>query len=180
MQLIVLSAGKGSRLPKKFRNKPKCLVELNSKPLLLYNKTFYQCFKNKIIVTGYKQLYLKKIAEQIDFTCIRNDKFSTTNMVYSLFLTKKLIKQDVVIVYGDIIFNDIIYKLLKPKKNILPVNVNWLKNWKKRMSAREVLEDAENLIIEKNNLLEIGTKINKKKLPKYQFMGVIKLKKEAY
>ena len=48
------------------------------------------------------------------------------------------------------------------------------------MSAREVLEDAENLIIEKNNLLEIGTKINKKKLPKYQFMGVIKLKKEAY
>ena len=39
MQLIILSAGK-TRLPAKFRNKPKCLVELNSRPLLSYNKKF--------------------------------------------------------------------------------------------------------------------------------------------
>ncbi len=180
MQLIVLSAGKGSRLPEKFRSKPKCLVQLNSKPLLLYNKIFFKRFKNKVIVTGYKQLYLKKISKEIGFTSIVNKKYSTTNMVYSLFLTKKLIKQDVVIVYGDVIFNDNIYNLLKPKKNILPVNINWLKNWKKRMPLKNVLKDAENLIIKKNNLLEIGTKINKKKLPKYQFMGIIKLKKEAF
>ena len=48
-------------------------------------------------------------------------------MVYSLFLTKNLIKEDVVIVYGDIVFDHKIYSLLKAKKNILPVNVNWLK-----------------------------------------------------
>ena len=47
MQLIILSAGKGSRLPAKFRNKPKCLVELNSKPLLSYNKIFFKNFKKK-------------------------------------------------------------------------------------------------------------------------------------
>ena len=61
MQLIVLSAGRGSRLPKKFRNRPKCLVKLNSKPLLLYNENFFRQFKNKIIVTGFKQRYLKNI-----------------------------------------------------------------------------------------------------------------------
>ena len=47
MQLIVLSAGRGSRLPKKFRNKPKCLVEINSKPLLFYNDNFFKKFKKK-------------------------------------------------------------------------------------------------------------------------------------
>ena len=61
MQLVVLSAGKGSRLPKKFRNKPKCLVELNSKPLILYNVNFFKKFKNKIIVSGYKQSHLNNI-----------------------------------------------------------------------------------------------------------------------
>ena len=180
MQLIVLSAGKGSRLPQKFRDKPKCLVQLNSIPLLLYNKNFFKYFKNKIIVTGYKQLYLKKISKEIGFINIFNKDYSSTNMVYSLFLSKKLIKQDVVVIYGDVIFNSNIYKLLKPKKNILPVNINWLSNWKKRMSFKNVLNDAENLVLKKKFLLEIGTKINKKKLPKYQFMGIIKLKKESY
>ena len=48
MQLIVLSAGRGSRLPKKFRNRPKCLVKLNSKPLLLYNENFSGNLKIKL------------------------------------------------------------------------------------------------------------------------------------
>ena len=180
MQLIVLSAGKGSRLPAKFRKKPKCLVELNSKPLLLHNSNFFKRFKKKIIVTGYKQLYLKKISEKIGFNNIINKRYASTNMVYSLFLTKKLINQDIVIVYGDVVFDDRIYDLLKPKKNILPVNINWLKNWKKRMPFRNIIKDAENLSIKKNNLFEIGTKINKDKLPKYQFMGIIKLKKKTF
>ena len=180
MQLIVLSAGKGSRLPAKFRKKPKCLVELNSKPLLLHNSNFFKRFKKKIIVTGYKQLYLKKISEKIGFNNIINKRYASTNMVYSLFLTKKLINQDIVIVYGDVVFDDRIYDLLKPKKNILPVNINWLKNWKKRMPFRNIIKDAENLTIKKNNLFEIGTKINKDKLPKYQFMGIIKLKKKTF
>ena len=146
MQLIVLSAGRGSRLPAKFRNKPKCLVELNSKPLISYNNFFFQNFKNKIIVSGYKHKYLNKISKTNGFRKIVNKKYSTTNMVYSLFLTKNLIKDDVVIVYGDVIFDHKILSQLKPKKDILPINMNWLKNWKKRMSTKNILKDAENLI----------------------------------
>ena len=180
MQLIVLSAGRGSRLPKKFRNKPKCLVELNSKPLLLHNIDFFKFFKKKIIITGYKRFQLEKITKKIGFQNIFNKKYSSTNMVYSLFLAKKNIKNDVEIVYGDVIFNKNLYNLIKPKKNILPINSNWLKNWKKRMPFKKVLNDAENLVIKNNYLLEIGTKINKNKLPKYQFMGIIKLKKKIF
>ena len=47
MQLIVFSAGKGSRLPEKFRDNPKCLVEFNSKPLLFYNLNFLTILKTK-------------------------------------------------------------------------------------------------------------------------------------
>ena len=180
MQLIVLSAGKGSRLPSEFRQKPKCLVELNSKPLLSYNKNFFKRFKNKIIVTGYKNSHLKKISKEIGFNNIVNKKYSSTNMVYSLFLAKKLINQDIVIVYGDVVFDEKIYELLKQNNDILPANINWLSNWKRRMSMKNILNDAENMIVKNNDLLEIGTKLNKKKLPKYQFMGILKLRNKTF
>ena len=180
MHLIVLSAGRGSRLPKKFRNKPKCLVEVNSKPLLFYNNSFFKKFKNKLIISGFKSKYLKNIAKNLNFKNITNNKYASTNMVYSLFLSKKLIKQDVIIVYGDVIFHEKIFEILKPKKNILPVNTNWLRNWKNRMSFSKIVKDAENLITKKKKLIEIGSKIDKKNLPKSQFMGIIKLKKDTY
>jgi choline kinase len=67
MQLIVLSAGRGSRLPKKFRNKPKYLVKVKSKLLISCNYKFFENFKKKIIVIGYKHNHLKKITEKISF-----------------------------------------------------------------------------------------------------------------
>ena len=48
------------------------------------------------------------------------------------------------------------------------------------MPLSKVLEDAENLFVKKNNLIEIGTKIDKKKIPNYQFMGILKLKKKKH
>mgnify|MGYP001219419541 CR=1 FL=1 len=180
MQLIVLSAGKGSRLPNKFRKKPKCLVEIMSKPLLLYNENFFKKFKKKFIITGYKYLHLRKIAKKIGFKTILNKKYKSTNMVYSLFLSNKMINQDVVITYGDVIFHEKIFNHLKVKKDLMPINNNWFKNWKNRMPLSKVLEDAENLFVKKNNLIEIGTKIDKKKIPNYQFMGILKLKKKTF
>ena len=103
MQLIVLSAGRGSRLPSKFRNKPKCMVELNSKPLLTYNTSFFNLFKNKILVSGYKKLYLKSLIKKLGFTNIVNNNYSSTNMVYSLFLTKRKINSDTLPKYGPFI-----------------------------------------------------------------------------
>ena len=179
MQLIVLSAGRGSRLPKKFRNKPKCLVQINKRPLFFYNQFFFEKFQNKIIITGYKSKYLKKITEKFRFKTIQNKKYLSTNMVYSLFLAKKKITQDVVIVYGDIIFHEEVFSMLRTNQDILPVNTNWLNNWKNRMPLKKILDDAEDLVIKNNYVKEIGSKL-KKKLPKYQFMGIIKFKKATY
>ena len=180
MQLVMLCAGRGSRLPKKFRNKPKCLMLLNNKNLLSYNEKFIKSFKKKIIVTGYRSYLLQKKSKKYNFTYVINQKYKTTNMVHSLFLARKKITSDVVIMYGDIIFDYKIYKLLKTKKNIMPINKKWFENWKKRMGLKKTLNDAENLFLKNNFLKEIGTKIKKKKLPKYQFMGLLKLKKKTY
>ena len=82
--------------------------------------------------------------------------------------------------YGDIIFDYKIYKLLKTKKNIMPINKKWFENWKKRMGLKKTLNDAENLFLKNNFLKEIGTKIKKKEITKIPIYGIIKIKKKTY
>ena len=45
MDLILLSAGKGSRLSKKLRSNPKSLVKVNNKAIINYNLKFYEKFQ---------------------------------------------------------------------------------------------------------------------------------------
>ena len=60
MQIILLAAGKGSRLPSKLRHLPKSMVKINKRTILDHNLKFYNYFKYKTIVTGYKSNKLKK------------------------------------------------------------------------------------------------------------------------
>ncbi len=179
MQLILLAAGRGSRLPKQFRSKPKCLVKINRRTILDYNKEFFKLFKKKIIVSGFKNYKLKKYISSNNFIEVHNKKFQSTNMVASMFKAKNKITNDVVICYGDIIFDKSIYQLLKGEGNIMPVNINWLKLWKTRMNKNEIINDAEDIKIKNNKLISIGGKI-KKKFPISQYMGIFKLKKKSF
>ena len=43
-------------------------------------------------------------------------------------------------------------------------------------NGRQIYDDAENVIIKNKRIIEIGTKI-KNKLPDYQFMGIVMIKK---
>ena len=102
MILIYLAAGRGSRLPLKFRNGPKCLVKIKRKTIIERNKEFFKKFKKRIIIAGFKSHRINKIAKKFNFEIILNRKFTTTNMVYSMFLAKKKIKNNLVVCYGDI------------------------------------------------------------------------------
>ena len=179
MQLILLAAGKGTRLPKNLRNNPKCLTKINDKTILEHNIKFFNSFKKKIIITGYKSVLLKEFIEENNFKEVKNKNFKKTNMVYSAFKCCKIIKSDVVICYSDIIFDHKIYFNLKKKKNIIPLKENWLDIWKQRMSLKEIKKDAEYVEVKHNKLISIGETI-KKKMPKYQYMGLIKLKYLEY
>ena len=179
MQLILLAAGRGTRLPQKYRNLPKCMVKINNKTLLNHNAKFYNLFRSKIIVSGYKRKNLQEFINKNNFKEVINKAFKSTNMVHSLFTAKKFVNQDVFICYGDIIFDKKIYSILKAKKNILPIYTKWKNLWLQRMSLRNVLKDAEDIEIKNQELISIGNKIYNN-LPLYQYMGMLKLKKKRF
>tara|TARA_Y100000741_G_scaffold221875_1_gene169156 strand:- start:953 stop:1702 length:750 start_codon:yes stop_codon:yes gene_type:complete len=179
ISIIYLAAGLGSRLKKKTKNLPKCLVPVNGISLIEYNFKFFEKFKNINIVSGYKSEALKKKLKNKKYNIYINKFYKSTNMVFSTFIPK-IKKNDVIICYGDIIFNYKIYQnLLRNNYDFIPIYKNWLDLWKKRMLKSKIKSDAENLILKNKIIREIGGNIDGQ-FPKYQFMGIIKLKNKTY
>ena len=174
----MLCAGKGSRLKSKTTNLPKCMVRVNNKPIIDLSNNFRNKFKKTIVVCGYKkQILIDKFKNnsKIDFAI--NKIYYKTNMVHSLFSIKKskIKNQNLVVCYSDIIFDPKIYKEFRKNNfTFLPVNIKWLKLWKQRMNVKSIKNDAEDLITKNNKIISIGEKI-KKRIPKYQFMVLMKI-----
>jgi len=181
MQLIILASGKGSRLGTS-RTSSKLFLEIYpGKTIFNILSKIFNLFNSVIIVFGYKFLINKKKVKSIKkIQLVRNKKYSTTNMVESLFLTKKKINSDVVVIYSDIVFDLIIIKKIsKIKGSIIPLNTDWFELWQKRMNKKDVVKDAEDVITKNGYLTSIGKKI-KNRLPSSQFMGIIKLTLRDY
>lgn len=174
MNLVILASGMGKRLNKKI---PKCLVSINNKTLLERIINISHEFDRVIIVGGYKINLIKKIIKKKrkKIHVINNKDFKTTNMVESFFKAYGNINKDVIISYSDILFDQsLLKKMINYKENHLLLKSNWRKIWSLRMSEKKLRLDAEDLKIKKNSIVSIGGKINKK-LPKYQFMGLIRI-----
>ena len=139
MHLILLAAGMGKRLPKKFRNSPKCMTLLKKKTILENNKKFYEKFPNRTIVTGYKRKKLKSLLKILKLKEVYNDEFKKTNMVHSLFKVRNIKNSNLVICYTDIVFDDSIFNdlIISKNKNVMPLKKNWLDIWKGRMSKKK-------------------------------------------
>jgi L-glutamine-phosphate cytidylyltransferase len=178
MNLVILASGMGKRLNKKL---PKCLVNINDKTLLERILNFSKEFDKVIIVGGYKVNLLKKIIKnqnRKNIYLINNKDYKTTNMVESFFKAYNKVNQDVIISYSDIIFDSSLFKkMINYNKNHLLLKSNWKKVWMLRMSEKKIKLDAEDIQVKKRTIINIGSKINHK-LPKYQFMGLIRFNKK--
>ena len=114
MKVIILAAGRGNRLSPLTDDKPKCMVELFGKNLLEWQLEVYKKMgiTDISVVTGYKN----ELIRYNDIKLYYNHDFENTNMVETLFSAEKELSGDVIISYGDIIFQkNIIEKLIESK-----------------------------------------------------------------
>lgn len=187
INIIILAAGRGSRLKKSTRLTPKGLVKIrNDKTILDFQIEILKKIANlKIIfVTGFQKNKLIKKFSKENFLYVFNKNWKKTNMMYSLYCADKYLKKNPsIVLYSDIIYSKkIIYKIIKIKKKLsLAYDVNWLSLWKSRFKKPEL--DAESFYINnKNQITEIGKKISKKELKyiKGQYMGIVKIYPTAW
>jgi len=112
MNAVILAAGIGSRLRPITDTVPKCLVKVSGIPILQYQIEAYTKagVEKIIIVTGYLsdqvRHYLRSIAiDPSHVLLIENPDYLRTNNMYSLWLTKDWINDDLLLSNGDVIFD---------------------------------------------------------------------------
>lgn len=178
-RVLILAAGSGKRLRPLTKNKPKILVSLFGKSILQRQLELFKSCKIKdiAIVSGYKSNLLKKF-KIINF---QNKNYDNTNMVVSLFsamsFLKKKTSEDLIITYGDIIYEKKnLLKVMNEKNDIcIMIDKHWLNYWKLRF--KNPLSDAESLILDSKNFIkEVGKKTNDYKNINGQYTGLIKVK----
>jgi len=176
MELVILAAGKGSRIFKSI-NRNKCLIKLNKKTLIekiISNAKSLNLFNKIHVVVGYKKQNIINSLKNEDVNFIYNKDYNKKEMLHSLKLGLKDCNEETIISYSDILYPKEVFKDINKKNKkeyLLPVLKNWKNIWKLR--KKEIIDDCETLNYTQNFLLkDIGEKINSKTQPKGQFMGI--------
>ncbi len=106
----MLAAGNGSRLLPFTEHCPKCLVEVNNKPLLAHTIDALETsgFERLIIITGYCHdaihRFLNNHQTGLEITTVYNDRFSKTNNIYSLWLAEPWVNEPFMLIESDLVY----------------------------------------------------------------------------
>lgn len=158
MQAVILAAGIAKRLRPLTDNTPKCLLDIGDKNLLHRTiENIIDCgIRDFVFVLGYKKEmiidYIEKNFKDINAIILINPDYENNNNSYSLWMTKKYIKNDMLLLDSDILFDKkIISKLLDSEyDNCLAVNVT------NKLDAEQI-----KVIIDwENRVLQIGKEIS--------------------
>lgn len=177
MKAIILAAGQGTRLRPLTNDRPKCLVELGSKPLLDHQLDVLRGagINDITVVAGYREDQIKRAG----LRKILNPRYAFTNMVYTLFCAHELMdgKEDLIISYGDIVYEPrVLQALLDCNAPVcLTIDREWRRYWELRMD--NPLEDAESLkLADGDKIVELGRKTDSYDDIQGQYMGLIKVR----
>ncbi|MCH8916212.1 MAG: NTP transferase domain-containing protein, partial [Thaumarchaeota archaeon] len=173
MKAIIIGAGIGNRIGEIAKKTPKALIEING------------------ITIAERQISLFKkngISDIVIITGPYNDKFDLKNIIYvydsnysehdilgSLMEAKSYIKDDVLIIYSDILFDEkILSKVLRLKCDIgIAVDLNWEDAYNGRLNHPK--SEAENVLLDNNGKI-IQIKKNIQSLDVVgEFLGLMKL-----
>ncbi len=121
MKGIIFAAGLGSRLRPITDKTPKPLVKINDKEILSFILDAFEKggIKNVIICMGYKKETIKNFCRdyrKLNFTFIENKKFNISNNLYSLYLAKNFLDDDLILIDGDTILHPRIVNELSEQK----------------------------------------------------------------
>lgn len=176
--VIVLAAGRGTRLSPLTDNLPKCMVSLCGRPLVEWKVDIYKrlAFEKIVLAKGY---YRDKL--RIDGTVeVFNPDFASTNMVATLFCAEEHFGRGFLLSYGDIIYNREIVEKVRIASGAVNViiDTDWERYWRERCG--DPLDDAETLKLDDSGrIVEIGKKPRSIDDIMGQYIGLLSFREEG-
>lgn len=111
MIALILNSGTGSRMGDLTKKQPKCMTEIAENETILSKqlKLLSSMGISKVVMTtGLFDTEMKEYCESLslplEIIYVRNDDFSTTNYIYSIYLAREFLCDDVILMHGDLVF----------------------------------------------------------------------------
>lgn len=120
MKALILNSGLGSRMGVLTSEHPKCMTEISPRETILSRQLRQLAeagVRQVVITTGLFSETLTAYCESLDlpleYTFVHNPDFRTTNYIYSIYLARDVLDDDVVLMHGDLVFeNEVLDRLL--------------------------------------------------------------------
>ena len=131
MKAVILNSGVGSRMGDLTLNKSKCLVPLNESETILSRQLsmLTEAGITDILITigpygNQIPDYVKQMFPNLPIQYVRNEKFSSTNYIYSMYLADKLLREDILLMHGDIVLEEKVLEdiISSNKKNVVIID----------------------------------------------------------
>lgn len=151
MKAIIFNSGLGHRMGDETRTHHKSMTLLKNGETIFHRQIRLlsaEGVKDFIVTTGPFEEQLKAEAATfpgLNFTFVRNDIYDQTNYIYSMYLAREEINDDMLFLHGDLVFSrKLVHDVLNsPEKNTATVNFTKAlpeKDFKGRVQDGKVLE----------------------------------------
>lgn len=172
MKAVILAAGDGDRLLHLTVDAPKCKVRVYGKPIIEHQLEVFGShgIADISIVKGY-------LREQINYPGTKsyiNADYAHNFSLASLFIAEKELDDDLIVSYGDIVFERaVVEKLVKAEGEI---TIAVAEDWKKAYEGRvhKTLADAEKVSFDGTRVKTLGKRIPLE-VSNGEYIGLMKL-----
>ena len=191
MKAIIVSAGIGSRLGELTKHTPKSLIDVNGQSILERQISIFKKLGISDITVIIGPHAEKFTFKNISF--IQDKNYLEHDILSSLMLARSIMYDDIIVSYGDVIFDEQILQPLIDFKDSIGVgtDLNWEKNYVGR--KQEEKQEATTIQIKNNVCIKIvdGRELAKSKMKNNsksndykkqklgEFVGLIKLSKHG-
>lgn len=113
MKALILNSGVGSRMGDMTKEHPKCMTGLGNGETILsrqLNQLLAAGVREVVITTGLfadkLEAYCKSLELDLSYTFVQNPVYDQTNYIYSIYLARQELQDDLLLMHGDLVFSD--------------------------------------------------------------------------
>lgn len=153
MKALILNSGIGNRMDGYTHNFPKCMVPLAGegtiieRQLEILEKTGIQ---EAIVTTGFLaeklESYVNTLGISMKIIFVNNDKYDKTNYIYSIYMARDYLKDDIILLHGDLVF----------EQSILEEMLNFGQSCMAVSSVYKIPEKDFKAVIKEGKIVKIG------------------------
>ena len=130
MRALILNSGLGKRMGALTSEHPKCMTQIFGEETILSRQLRMIAdagIREAVITTGVFHDALKEYCEglslPIRITYVQNEKCAETNYIYSIYLAREILDDDILLMHGDLVFDyAVLDEVLQSRESVMTVS----------------------------------------------------------